>query len=138
MYSPCGLTKATDKLVAVAGIVNLVELRTGLHNVAGLWREYIFPELLWHVDKPTRRPTGAYQAPTWSWASLNSQVIPGIPDFDYKFDWKIDLLEAVVHPVAANGQLSSVYIRVRGLLQLVRWEVSGNSYKLRGVSCNVK
>jgi hypothetical protein len=131
MYNPCDLTKGTDKLVAIAGIVKLVENRTGLRNLAGLWREHIYPELLWYVDQPTKRPTGAYQAPTWSWASLNSQVSAGIQDFDYEFDWKVELLEAVVDPVAANGQLSYAHIRIRGLLQLVRWEVAENGYKLR-------
>ncbi|KDR77083.1 hypothetical protein GALMADRAFT_39577, partial [Galerina marginata CBS 339.88] len=72
MYNPCGLTYGTDKLVAIAGIVKLVESKTGLHSVAGLWKEYIFPELLWFVNgPPAERPVESYQAPTWSWASLN-------------------------------------------------------------------
>ncbi|KDR64903.1 hypothetical protein GALMADRAFT_149178, partial [Galerina marginata CBS 339.88] len=63
--------------------------------------------LLWFVNgPPAERPTGGYQAPTWSWASLNTQVAPGIQDFGYAFDWKIELLEAVAHPAAMLGQVT--------------------------------
>ncbi|PPQ85695.1 hypothetical protein CVT25_002729 [Psilocybe cyanescens] len=133
MYNPCGLTYGTDKLVAIAGIVNLVQSKTGLHILAGMWKEYIFPELLWHVDRPQKRPSGPYQAPTWSWASLDSEVAVGIQDFNYSFDWKIEILEAVTNLVAENGQLASAYIRARGPLLKVRWEQidDDGEYKLR-------
>lgn len=131
MYNPCGLTYGTDKLVAISGIVRLVESKTGLHSLAGIWKEYLLPELLWYVDGLAVHPKVAYQAPTWSWASLNARVNPGIQDFDYAFDWKAELLEAVVHPAAANGQLLSAYIKIRGPLQRVRWEAVENGYKLR-------
>ncbi|KDR77071.1 hypothetical protein GALMADRAFT_34552, partial [Galerina marginata CBS 339.88] len=74
MYNPCGLTYGTDKLVAISGIVKLVESKTGLHSLAGIWKEYLFPELLWYVNGEAERPKGVYQAPTWSWASLNARV----------------------------------------------------------------
>ncbi|KAH9475557.1 hypothetical protein JR316_0012673 [Psilocybe cubensis] len=139
MYNPCGLTYGTDKLVAIAGIVNLVQSKTGLHSLAGMWREYILPELLWHVERPRRRPSGVYQAPTWSWASLDSEVSPGIQDFNYTFNWKIDITDAAATLVAENGQISSAYIRVRGPLLKVRWEIPDedededeySGYKLR-------
>ncbi|KAF9540927.1 HET-domain-containing protein, partial [Agrocybe pediades] len=75
-YSPCGLTYRTDKLVALHGLLTLVESKTGLTNVAGLWKEYIFPELLWYVHRPTPRPPSGneYQAPSWAWTSLNTEV----------------------------------------------------------------
>ncbi|PPQ98372.1 hypothetical protein CVT26_013578 [Gymnopilus dilepis] len=130
-YNPCGLTYGTDKLVAIAGLVKLVESKTRLHNIAGLWREFIFPELLWYTGEPRQRPTGGYQAPTWSWACLNCEVAPGLQDFSYTFDWKIELLEAAAQDVAANGQISGAHIRVRGLLQPVKWEEVENGYKLR-------
>jgi len=132
-YSPCGLTYRTDKLVALSGLVRLVESRTGLHNLAGLWREYIFPELLWYVHVPGQRPSSSdgYQAPSWSWASLNTEVNVGIKDFNYEFHWKIELLEAVVQKASENGQLSGGHIRVKGPLMKVRWEDVGQVYKIR-------
>jgi len=44
-YNPCGLTYGTDKLVAIRGIINLVESKTGMHNVAGMWKEYILSDI---------------------------------------------------------------------------------------------
>ncbi|KAF9468073.1 heterokaryon incompatibility protein-domain-containing protein [Collybia nuda] len=130
-YNPCGLTYGTDKLVAIAGIIKLVESRLGLHSIAGLWKEYVFPELLWYIDEPTSRPLDGYQAPTWSWASLNSKVSAGIQDFNYTFNWKIELLDAVAYPAATNGQLLDAFIRLRGWLQLVWWEIVDDCYRLR-------
>jgi len=127
-YSPCGLTYRTDKLVAIQGIVKLVELKTGMHNVAGLWREYLLPELLWSPDKPTVRPLGAYQAPTWAWACLNTKVTPGIQDVDYNFNWKSKVLEADVDLVSANGQISGARIKINGPLLPVRWENVGKNF----------
>jgi len=129
-YSPCGLTYKTDKLVAIGGIVKLVESKTGMHNVAGLWREYLLPELLWAADKPSIRPVDAYQAPTWSWACLNTEVTPGIQDFNYSFSWKIKVLDAVADLASASGQISSAHIKINGPLLPVRCENVGDDYKL--------
>jgi len=129
-YSPCGLTHGTDKLVAIQGIVKLVKSKTGMHNIAGLWREYLLPELLWAAEKPTVRPIAAYQAPTWSWACLNTEVTPGIQDFNYSFSWKIKVLDAVADLISANGQISSAHIKISGPLMPVRCENAGNDYKL--------
>ncbi|KAF9456170.1 heterokaryon incompatibility protein-domain-containing protein [Collybia nuda] len=132
IYSPCSLTYNTDKLVAINGIVTLIESKAGLHNVAGLWKEYILPELLWTVQPPTQ-PAGTYQAPTWSWASLNCNVILGVLSSEYTYDGKIDLLDIVVQPAAANGQILYAHIRVRGLLQPVSWaqDEDSDTYELR-------
>ncbi|KAF4618342.1 hypothetical protein D9613_011695 [Agrocybe pediades] len=133
-YNPCGLTYGSDKLVALHGIINLVETRKGLHNIAGLWKEYLLPELLWFRDTPcVARPVGVYQAPTWSWACLNAEVAVGLQDFNYAFDWKAEVLEAAAQGVLANGQISSAYIRIRGPLVKVTWvfDEDGERYRLR-------
>ena len=130
-YSPCGLTYGSDKLVAIGGIVRLAESKTGMHSVAGLWKEYLLPELLWFVERPSVRPIGAYQAPTWSWASLNTAVTPGIQDFNYSFSWKIKVLDVGTNVVSANGQISSAHIKISGPLLRVRYKKSGTNYQLR-------
>ncbi|KAF9557289.1 HET-domain-containing protein [Agrocybe pediades] len=122
------------QLVALHGIINLVETRKGLHNIAGLWKEYLLPELLWFRDTPcVARPVGVYQAPTWSWACLNAEVAVGLQDFNYAFEWKAEVLEAAAQGVLANGQISSAYIRIRGPLVKVTWvfDEDGERYRLR-------
>jgi len=79
-YSRTGLTKESDKLIALAGIAELLsrEIR-GLY-VAGMWEKYLASQLLWRVDpiyengqlsNPSQRPT-SYRAPSFSWAAVDA------------------------------------------------------------------
>lgn len=94
-------------------MVKLVELRNGLHSFVGLWKEYILPVQSAHL----------------AMASPSSQISAGIQYFGCTFYWKILLLEAGAHPIAENGQLLDAHIRIRGFLQLVRWEIVEDCYK---------
>lgn len=67
-YSTCNLTYEKDKLVAIAGIADIVQEGTGDENLAGLWRKHLPYQLLWNTSGPaTRLETKV--APTWSWAA---------------------------------------------------------------------
>jgi len=82
-YTNCGLTKGEDKLVAVFGIVDLVEQLTGDRCLAGMWRSQMPGCLLWLIDWGLEDPDGQtaapvpnapqrpprWRAPSWSWAS---------------------------------------------------------------------
>jgi hypothetical protein len=76
-YTKGELTKSEDKLVAVSGIAG--EMYKHLENkdeyVAGLWKRYLIPGLLWEVDTTSlsrkSRPNN-YRAPSWSWASVDA------------------------------------------------------------------
>lgn len=72
IYSKLALTKPTDKLAAVAGIAQQVQLRTGDTYLAGLWKSNIRRGLEWWSNPPSIlvRPSTP-QAPSWSWAALN-------------------------------------------------------------------
>lgn len=72
MYSKLALTKPTDKLAAVAGIAQQVQLRTGDTYLAGLWKSNIRRGLQWWPNPHSIlvRPS-IPQAPSWSWAALN-------------------------------------------------------------------
>jgi hypothetical protein len=85
-YSRTALTESDDKLIAVAGIAELMSSRIGnqLKYVAGMWEMYLASQLLWRVkdvDKggqlilsnPSRRPT-LYRAPSFSWAAVDAPV----------------------------------------------------------------
>ncbi|KAK4154088.1 heterokaryon incompatibility protein-domain-containing protein [Chaetomidium leptoderma] len=85
-YSGRNLTKQSDKLVAIAGIASRLAQDTGFTYLAGLWRETLLLDLVWHVSPPhthddnapleERRalPPDQYVAPTWSWAGLGVGV----------------------------------------------------------------
>ncbi|KAK4113137.1 HET-domain-containing protein, partial [Canariomyces notabilis] len=74
-YTGVHLTFGRDKLVAINGIVQIIQKRTGLTPFAGLWLEYLLDDMLWKTVRPEliSRPT-EYQAPSFSWASLNGPV----------------------------------------------------------------
>lgn len=84
LYSRCGLTNPGDKLVAIMGVAKHMSTILQDEYVAGMWKRVLVSELSWYVDDPEQksgRPT-LYRAPTWSWASLDAQVLAGFPSHD--------------------------------------------------------
>ena len=90
-YSTCGLTKPSDKLVAISGIAKAFQAlslgssvprmeskdNSGDDNnaayVAGHWRSTFPATLLWSTRSSGSRPA-EYRAPTWSWASVDGEI----------------------------------------------------------------
>ncbi|KAF7919685.1 uncharacterized protein EAE97_011603 [Botrytis byssoidea] len=88
-YSKHNLSKPADRLPAIAGIashfgshkrrINDGKLTTSRY-FAGLWEDNLHHDLLWRVIFPENKPREVvrivpYNAPTWSWASLDSKFI---------------------------------------------------------------
>ena len=76
-YSSCKLTYYTDKLVAISGVVKYLQKKLGQKYIAGLWTGSLLTQLSWkreYLAKCQSRPT-TYQAPSWSWASINTKVL---------------------------------------------------------------
>ena len=89
-YSGCKLTRSEDKLMALAGIANVMRKASGQRYLAGLWgptapselwTSNIIDQLGWKVlngSKSDGSPSVRYDkwcAPTWSWASVNGEII---------------------------------------------------------------
>ncbi len=82
-YCQCSLTFPTDKLVALSGLAKDMgsKLRAGAGDdddgydsyLAGLWRDTMPQSLLWKPKLPSRR-SPLYRAPSWSWASVDSDI----------------------------------------------------------------
>ncbi len=69
VYARCNITKAEDRLPAIAGIRKQMSALTGFSYVAGLWLEDIVQELCWYSRyKP--RTSSRHVGPTWSWVSM--------------------------------------------------------------------
>jgi hypothetical protein len=82
-YSLHELSKQTDKLIALAGIAEMMSRQIPGIYVAGMWEKYLASQLLWRVDPvyenghfkhPSQRPNSKkdYQAPSFSWASIKA------------------------------------------------------------------
>lgn len=73
-YTMCGLTKESDKFIAIDGIVQQIERASGDLYVAGLWRETLPLSLLWSSADDEIRLSIRHRAPTWSWANVDGPV----------------------------------------------------------------
>ncbi|KAK1501081.1 HET domain-containing protein [Colletotrichum abscissum] len=72
-YSLRKLTRGTDKLPAISGIARMIAGQINDQYVAGLWRKAMIEGLSWECTEPDQAATH-YQAPSWSWASLNGPI----------------------------------------------------------------
>ncbi|KAL8934836.1 MAG: hypothetical protein Q9216_005712 [Gyalolechia sp. 2 TL-2023] len=73
-YWASQLTYSSDILIALTGITDVFQARTGLTFTQGVWHEFLPLDLMWHVRThnqhiPTTRLEGF---PTWSWASIRA------------------------------------------------------------------
>ncbi|KAI0843895.1 HET-domain-containing protein [Daldinia vernicosa] len=71
-YMTCNLTKDSDKLIAMSGIVKAFRVATGDTYLAGLWKQSLHYGLLWKstANRGTRIRRNESYAPSWSWASV--------------------------------------------------------------------
>lgn len=76
-YTRCELTRAEDKLVALAGIVQRFGRVFKDECWAGMWRKELPSSLLWSVLGDGIRPL-QYRAPSWSWASVDGPIKPPV------------------------------------------------------------
>ncbi|KAF7361575.1 HET-domain-containing protein [Mycena sanguinolenta] len=125
-YSARECTNPKDKLRAFGG------LAAEFHNVfpedryvAGLWREWVFVDLLWttHGDMPLRPRPARYRAPSWSWAAVDSPVLS--PRFEWclgraeagRFFEVLDCNTMLLSPNAPYGEVTTGRVTVRGYMQ---------------------
>ncbi|KAL8787745.1 MAG: hypothetical protein Q9213_002065 [Squamulea squamosa] len=114
-YTAGELTVASDKLVAISGLAKNMQTLLQDEYLAGLWKGTLPSDLLWKVVGGSTRAT-QYRAPTWSWAALDGQVMPGRPNTVRNL---IFIEEAKTDPLVLEnplGQLKFGWIRLRGVL----------------------
>lgn len=120
-YCVTSLTKGEDRLVAISGIAKRIQGLLDDEYLAGLWRKTLPSQLLWMVDHRAL-VTGlhltmprSYWAPSWSWASLDHEVVFPIKGDDYSV---ITILDAGVTPIGSDstGQIKDGFIRLKGKL----------------------
>ena len=72
-YTRTGLTKETDKLVAISGLAKALAAQLDIPYLSGLWDYDLEQQLLWYAEHPSKRPD-VFRAPSWSWASTDSKI----------------------------------------------------------------
>ena len=124
-YSRRKLTYGKDKLPAPAGLARLARFVAGATNdeyYAGVWRGHILKDLYWGVatsrsdsEQQASDTVGfpeGYRAPSWSWASLDTEVsfIPGV-DLKHPVA-KIICGHTTPRGIDPYGELTSGYIEL--------------------------
>jgi hypothetical protein len=78
-YTECGITKDTDRLVALEGLSQWFSQNLKIKMIYGLLDHHLIRELAWEVATWSARRRDPpvlpfWRAPSWSWASANYRV----------------------------------------------------------------
>ena len=129
IYARCGLTKETDKCMAISGIAQEIQLATGDLYFAGLWRSSFVEHLCWivhHLSNETQRRTRIrplmYRAPSWSWLSIDSNI-QYYRSFMAAGEKLFDILRVEIGNTGPNkfGSIKGGYFIGRGVLKPAMW-----------------
>ncbi|KAL8881095.1 MAG: hypothetical protein Q9198_001628 [Flavoplaca austrocitrina] len=117
-YSPMLQTIPDDKIHALRGIAFRYSHLMEDEYVAGLWKSWLLPGLLWKRCEPVvLRQTRQY--PSWSWLSIDSAVIMEKADDDvYKTGNLLDIDFIDFKPNVIGGNLDSFGLLPNAVLHL--------------------
>lgn len=138
-YSCRSLTRQTDRLPALAGVIAELQMATGDVCYAGHWRRHFLNSLLWCIlgaDIGHKRVSlGFWRAPSWSFAAVASRVSYTMYGLLARGEVCARLEECEVTPVGDSplGELRSGYARIIApLIQLENVRVGCGYPRLRG------
>jgi hypothetical protein len=114
-YTLGSLSNLDDRLPAIAGIASEFQSLTGDVYIAGLWMSCLVPELQWRTyarSNESSNDTGnrdfKYNAPTWSWASVDGCIIK-IPMEQYNLDSdRVEIIYCKIIQVSISAPLGAV------------------------------
>ena len=119
-YTHRGMTKSSDRLIAIAGIADAVKVKTKNEYLAGLWKDELWIGLLWSVPQLPGEFLGVVSnafdfernekvrhepslAPSWSWASVTVPVVwPDLPAVTLDYQRLCEVQSAETHGTATN------------------------------------
>ncbi len=118
------LTKESDKLIALSGLVSEINKLLGDDvYLAGLWRNDLLNDLCWSPHYAEECfPPSTYRAPSWSWASLDGRVsyphhhfkrsgTPAIP-MGHPYD-EAEIVDVSVDSKGPFGMVTSGYLKIQ-------------------------
>ncbi|CAH0056199.1 unnamed protein product [Clonostachys solani] len=124
LYSGTQLTKEADRLVAISGLAKRMRSILNDEYLAGLWARHLPYQLVWYI--PSIRNVGGkgdrvenYRAPSWSWASMEGEVIMPMIARATKAESLIEIEEAKITPLSSIDDTAEVidgHIRLKGHL----------------------
>ncbi|KAF4907162.1 hypothetical protein CGCF415_v007474 [Colletotrichum fructicola] len=113
-----GITKSSDWLPALSALAKVMEERTGIEYVAGLWKKNLAHGLLWcRVGPWLRRSPYGYCAPSWSWASVEGGIANTVgTEYGYAYEATVDDIETMITPrgLDPRGMVKSGHLVLSG------------------------
>jgi hypothetical protein len=135
IYTQTKLTYLSDKLVSFAGIATMISQNVSSNYIAGMWMSTLPAGLLWFTGNrpglgpPPERPAWR-GAPSWSWASLDTEIDGGWPELldcttsQGLRNFHATLVDYETQPVtgrpAAFGEYESAKLRIASVLRPIR------------------
>jgi hypothetical protein len=130
-YCARSLSVEADKLPAISGIASSISTLLDCPYIAGLWKDYLHKGLKWLVGEPVADKPAEYRAPTWSWASVMSDV--GFEDLVLTNDVDGDRKSLAKHTTILNstvtlanpnvpfGRVIAGSLTVKAMVQMIQW-----------------
>ena len=135
-YSKRQITYESDRLPAISGMAHHMQSKGAGEYLAGMWKDDIWEGLLWlprpvwpqitndNLTSTYRKRTSTYQAPTWSWFSLETYgdgsdkpQCPGLVDWQEGRYWYLQrshakIIDAYCEPagIDSTGAVKGGYI----------------------------
>lgn len=118
-YSQCNLTVASDKVVALSGVVDYLRPKLKNEFCAGLWRSQMEMQLCWFAEEPSTATRNAV-GPSWSWMSVDCAVNTPL---HHEYDGYVVNLLAEVVDVDETVKIDGVgHLQLRCMLNPVELE----------------
>jgi hypothetical protein len=113
MFTNRRLTYTSDRLPAIGGVAAAFLRRSqpGEEYCAGLWKNSFVENLAWETCFQNDLSVGEYQAPSWSWASINDIV--DYDQNDYRFEGERHVHTKVIE-ISVSTKESSPFGSVTG------------------------
>jgi hypothetical protein len=116
-FSIRSLTKETDRLPALSGIVKSLEVPANGYYLAGFWSESLIQDIVWeNSNRKASYISPEYIAPSWSWAAVTGCIPHFIPRSDILDSHILDA-RCIPAGLDPTGSISSGYMDIRGPLQ---------------------
>ncbi|VUC32531.1 unnamed protein product [Clonostachys rosea] len=97
-YSARQLSEEGDKLLALSGIAKKTVSIIGDELVFGMWKSFLWRELLWWVKDPDNTiPGEIYSSVSWSWISLHGAI-----SFELAHDSEDYIVEPCIEVIDVN------------------------------------
>ncbi|PQE05055.1 heterokaryon incompatibility protein [Rutstroemia sp. NJR-2017a BBW] len=113
-YSHRQLSFGKDKLIALSGISRIFAAHFKASYIAGLWKEDIAKHLLWYTMGNLQQRPEEYQAPSWSWAALQSAASYALAEYEVVTSDLLVIEDVSVQLSTSDeyGQVSDGFLRI--------------------------